>query len=42
MYVKEVGCDEVNWIRVAQRPVVGSCEQSNETSDSIKESEFLD
>jgi hypothetical protein len=32
----------VDWIYLAQNPVVGSCEHSNEASVSIKGMKFLD
>jgi hypothetical protein len=35
--IKEIWWDGVDWIHLAQdRPVAGSCENSNERSDSIK------
>jgi hypothetical protein len=41
MYFEEIGWEGVEWIHVAERLVVVSCEQSNEPSGSIKYRTFL-
>jgi hypothetical protein len=42
--LQETGYESLNWIQLAQdkSPVVGSCEQGNVPSGSIKDRKFLD
>jgi hypothetical protein len=41
MYLKEIGRDGINWLRIGTRKA-GSCECGNENSSSIKCTEFTD
>jgi hypothetical protein len=40
--LKDIGLEGVDWIHLAQRPVMGCCEHGIELLDSIKGREFLD
>jgi hypothetical protein len=43
MDLREIGWEGVDWIHLAQDiPVVGSCEDGDEPSGSIKGGKFLD
>jgi len=42
MDLQEVGCGDMDWIKVAWDWVAGTCECGNEPSGSIKCREFLD
>jgi hypothetical protein len=44
MYLKDIGCYDVNWIHLASEevPVVGSCLHGNVLPGSIISGEFLD
>jgi len=41
MDLREIEWEVVDWIHLAQGLVVGSCQHSNEPSDSIEGGEFL-
>ena len=42
MYLREMGCEENNWIKVVQdRVLPGFCEQGNEPSWSLNVKNFL-
>jgi len=42
MDLQEVGCGGMDWIKLAQGQVTGTCECGNEPSGSINCGEFLD
>jgi hypothetical protein len=43
MYLREIGIDGANWIRLAQdSPVAGFCEHGNEPWGSIRKQDFFD
>jgi len=42
MDCREIGCNDVDWIHLAQDRDQGSCEHGNEVLASIKVGKFLD
>jgi hypothetical protein len=42
MDLREIGCEDVDWMLLVQGPVAGPCEQGNEYSGSIKSGKFFD